>query len=141
MKGRGEDGLAAHLRRHLRRAELGASIELRCDPQRSSGGNKSPDFIVHAEVRVPLFDAHVAVIEAPIFVELEAGSGFEAGVIDLERFVDRSRLGTRRQGPVVTLPFVVVTEAAEARSRSLERVLPVMFRVSEVGLWGEGGGG
>ncbi len=132
MKGRGEDALAAFLRRHLRRAELASSVELRCDPQRSAGENQSPDFIVHAEVRVPLFDGHVAVIEAPIFVELEAGGGFEAGLCDLERFVLRSTDGSRRQASVVALPFVVVTEAGGQRSRSLERVLPVRLQVTEV---------
>ena len=133
MKGRGEDALAAYLRGQLRRAELASTVELRCHPQRAAGDNQSPDFIVHAEVRVPLFAGHVAVIEAPIFVELEAGSGFEAGLCDLERFVARSSDGSRRQAPVVALPFVVVTEAGGSRARSMERVLPVRLRVVEVG--------
>jgi hypothetical protein len=131
VKGRGEDQLAAFLRQNLRRAELGASVELRFDPQRAATGNKSPDFLIHAEIRVPVFDGQVAVIEAPILVELEAGSGFEAGLADLERFVERSTDGSRRQRAVITLPFVVLTEAGLARTRSLERVLPVRLQVSE----------
>ncbi|MFO0761286.1 MAG: hypothetical protein U0359_32710 [Byssovorax sp.] len=130
MKGRGEDRTAAWLKARLQRAELDATVRLRYDPQRSSEHNKSPDFAVEVEVRVPLFDGHVVVLKAPILIEVEAGAGFENALVDLERFVERS--GDGRQAPVIELPFVAATEQAEGRARELVRTLPVRFRAVEV---------
>lgn len=132
MKGRGEDRTAAFLRSRLKRAELDATVQLTYEPKRSGAANQSPDFLVHVEVRVPLFDGHVAIVRAPIFIEVEAGAGFEAALADLERFVERGSEGNGRQGAVIELPFLVVTEAGEGRTRELSRTLPSCLRMTEI---------
>jgi hypothetical protein len=132
MKGRGEDDMAAWLRARLRRAELDATVELRYDPKRSSSGSQRPDFIVEVEVRVPLFEGHVAVLRAPILVEVEAGAGLDGALQDLEHFVERSGDGSGRQAPAIELPFVAATGRAEGRSREVVRMLPVRFRAVEI---------
>lgn len=136
MKGRGEDRTAAWLKARLQRAELDATVELRLDPQRSAPGNQSPDFVVQVEVRLPLFDGHIAVLRAPILVEVEAGAGFEGALHDLERFAARSATGA--QPPLVELPFVAVTGRAEGRAREVVRTLPVRFAAVEVAIPDDG---
>ncbi|MEO7328265.1 MAG: hypothetical protein ABI193_06790 [Minicystis sp.] len=134
MKGRGEDEMAAWLRARLRRAELDATVALRYDPKRSAEGNKTPDFIVEVEVRVPLFEGHVAVLRAPILIEVEAGAGLDGALQDLEHFVERSVDGSGRQPPAIELSFVAATGRAEGRSREVVRMLPVRFRVAELAI-------
>jgi hypothetical protein len=136
MKGRGEDRTAAWLKARLQRAALDATVELRLDPQRSATGNQSPDFVVQVEVRLPLFDGHIAVLRAPILVEVEAGAGFDGALQDLERFAARSATGA--QAPLVELPFVAATGRAEGRAREVVRMLPVRFAAVEVAVPDEG---
>lgn len=130
MKGRGEDDVAAWLRRRLTRAELDASVELRLLPQREDARNPRPDFVIEGVVRVPLFEGRVLTLRLPLLVEVEAGAGFDNALVDLECFVERSLGG--RQRPLVELPFTAVTERCEARERELVRLLPVRFRAIEV---------
>jgi hypothetical protein len=132
MKGRGEDRTAAWLKARLQRAALDATVELRLDPQRSASGNQSPDFVVQVEVRLPLFDGHIAVLRAPILVEVEAGAGFDGALQDLERFAARSAAG--EQAPLVELPFVAATGRAEGHAREVVRMLPVRFAAVEVAI-------
>jgi len=132
MKGRGEDAMAAWLRSRLQRAELDATVRLRLDPKRSATRSKSPDFVVEAEIRVPLFDGRVVVLRAPILVEVEAGAGFDGALVDLERFAERSADGT--QPPAIELPFIAATEEAGGREREVVRMLPVRFRAVEIAL-------
>jgi hypothetical protein len=134
VKGGGEDRLAAWLRSRLGRAELDATVELRYAPKRSADGNKSPDFIVEVEVRLPLFDGHIVVLRAPILIEVEAGAGLESALQDLERFVERSGDGSGRQAPAIELPFLAATSRAEGQAREVVRMLPVRFHAVEVAI-------
>lgn len=136
MKGRGEDAFAAWLQPRMQAAMQDATVHLRLHPQREAELNKSPDFIIELEVRVPLFDGWPLVVQVPILVEVEAGAGFEGAVQDLERFVDRSTDGSGRQAPVIKLPFVVATEANAHNRAEYVRILPVRFEAVEVGLAG-----
>jgi hypothetical protein len=132
VKGRGEDETAAWLKARLQRAELDATVSLRLEPKRSAERNQSPDFVVHVEVRVPLFEGHIAVLRAPILVEVEAGAGLEGALQDLERFVERSLDGSGRQEPVIELPFVAATGRGEGKRRQVVRPLPVRFTAVEL---------
>lgn len=134
MKGRGEDRTAAWLKSRLQRAELDATVELRYQPRRSAEGNQSPDFVIEVEVRVPLFDGHIAVLRAPILIEVEAGAGLSGALQDLERFVARSGDGSGRQAPAIELPFVAATGRAGGAAREVVRMLPVRFSAVEVAL-------
>ncbi len=132
MKGRGEDSLAAWLLPRLQAAMQDATVQLRLHPQREAERNKSPDFVLEMEVRVPLFDGVPLVVQVPILVEVEAGAGFENGLQDLERYVERSSDGSGRQAPAIQLPFVVATEAAAGNRAVVVRSLPVQFLAVEV---------
>ena len=134
MKGRGEDQTAAWLRARLQRAELDATVTLCLEPKRSAEKNQCPDFVVQVEVRVPLFEGHIAVLKAPILIEVEAGAGLEGALQDLERFVERSVDGSGRQGPVIELPFVAATGRGEAQRRQVIRQLPVRFTAVELAI-------
>lgn len=136
MKGRGEDRTAAWLKTRLPRAQLDATVALSLAPQRSAERNQSPDFVVQVEVRVPLFDGHIAVIRAPILIEVEAGAGLEGALQDLERFVERSVDGSGRQEPVIALPFIAATGRGEGEAREVVRRLPVRFAGVEVAIPG-----
>lgn len=134
MKGRGEDEMAAWLKARLQRAELDATVTLCLEPKRSAGRNQSPDFVVQVEVRVPLFEGHIAVLRAPILIEVEAGAGLEGALQDLERFAERSVDGSGRQGPVIELPFVAATGRSGGERRQLVRQLPVRFTAVELAM-------
>src|SRR6266702_5511570 len=130
MKGQGEDRTAAWLKNNLRTAERQAVVRLRLDPKRAAAGNKSPDFIIEMEVRLPLFNGEVVVVRAPVMVEVEALAGFGGALQDLERFVERSNDGSKRQPPAIELPFVCVTESGDHRAEKICS-LPVRFVASE----------
>ena len=138
--GRGEDAMAAWIHQRLQAAMQESTVALRLHPQRSGETNKSPDFVLEMEVRVPLFDGWPLVIQVPILVEVEAGAGFEGALLDLERFVTRSVDGSGRQPPVISLPFVVATEADAHNRQELVRQLPVIFTAVEVAIPKVGGG-
>lgn len=133
MKGRGEDALAAWLQPRLQAAMQDATVALRLHPQREAEGNKSPDFVLDMEVRVPLFDGLPLVVNVPILLEVEA-AGFDGALMDLERYVTRSVDGSGRQAPAIALPFVVATEAAAGQRMAIVRQLPVQFRAVEIAI-------
>jgi len=132
MKGRGEDAMAAWIQSRLQAAMQEATVQLRLHPQRSAESNRSPDFVLEMEVRVPLFDGWPLVVKLPILVEVEAGAGFEGALQDLERFVERSIDGSGRQPPAIELPFVAATEDDAGNRCELVRHLPVRFVAVEV---------
>lgn len=132
MKGRGEDAFAAWLQPRLQAAMQDATVHLRLHPQREAELNKSPDFVLELEVRIPLFEGRPLVVQVPILVEVEAGGGFAGGMQDLERFVERSTNGSGRQAPLMEVPFVVATEADAGNQAELVRQLPVRFVAIEV---------
>ncbi len=134
MKGRGEDAMAAWLHNRLQAAMQEATVELRLHPQRSAQANKSPDFIVEMQVRVPLFDRQPLVVQVPLLVEVEAIAGVEGALQDLERYVERSTDGSGRQAPAIVLPFVAATLADTGFRAEVVRTLPVRFEVVEIAL-------
>lgn len=145
MKGRGEDAMAAWLQPRLQAAMQDATVALRLHPQREAESNKSPDFILEMEVRVPLFDGWPLVVKVPILVEVEAAAGFDGALMDLERFVSRSVDGSGRQASAIALPFVVATGAAAGQRMEIVRQLPVQFQAVEIAIpqakrEGQGGG-
>lgn len=134
MKGRGEDALAAWLQPRLQAAMQDATVALRLHPQREAEGNKSPDFVLEMEVRVPLFDGLPLVVKVPILLEVEAAAGFDGALMDLERYVTRSVDGSGRQAPAIALPFVVATGAAAGQRMEIVRQLPVQFSAVEIAI-------
>ena len=84
MRGRGEDAMMEYLRRELAEAERTAVVELTFHPNRTDAYNKSPDFIVDMVVTIPLFRTGPPLrAKVPLLMEVEAGAGFEAGLVDL----------------------------------------------------------
>jgi len=139
MRGRGEDAMMAYLRRELAGVARRSVVELRFHPNRTDAYNKSPDFIVDMTVTVPLFrDGPPLQVKVPLLVEVEAGAGFEAGLKDLERFVERVNKGSVPGGPPIELPFPVATEAEAGKARELVRQLPIAFRAHEIPIPGDG---
>jgi hypothetical protein len=134
MTGRGEDTMMAYLRRELPHAERGAVVELTFHPNRTDAYNKSPDFIVDMAVTLPLFSSGPPLrVKVPLLVEVEA-TGFEAGIADLERFVERTRAGVIPVGVPIELPFAVATESDGGKSREFVHELPVLFRAHEIAI-------
>ena len=133
MKGAGEDAVLARLRRDLPSAERGAQVRLVLHPKRSDPRGRSPDFIVNAEVTIPLFDRLLR-IRVPILVEVEACAGVEEAMQDLERYLERAPGEAGEGRPPVELPFAVITARGEGRRFWVERPLSVRFAVSELPL-------
>ncbi len=134
MKGRSEDAVAAWLHERLEAATLDATVTLRLHPQRESDRNACPDFLLLVEVRVPLLPGIPLLLRVPVLLEVEACSGLDGALADLERFVERSVDGSGRQGPIVELPFVALTGRGEG-ARALEvRQIPVRFTAVELPL-------
>jgi hypothetical protein len=134
MKGQGEDRLAAWLQGRLQAATQESTVQLRLHPQREGARNRSPDFVLELEVRVPLFAGAPLVVRAPLLVEVEAVAGVEGALLDLQRYVERSTDGSGRQPAAIELPFVVATGADGGARRTIERQLPVRFQLIEVPL-------
>jgi hypothetical protein len=133
MKGRGEDTVLAYIRRELKEAERKAIVKLTTHPNRSDRYNKSPDFIVDLEIIIPLFRAsHPLRVKVPLLIEVEAGAGFEAGLLDLKRYVTRVADDRAHSGPPIELPFPVATEANGGGQRELVQTLPVKFVAFEM---------
>jgi hypothetical protein len=134
MRGRGEDAMMEYLRRELAEAERGAVVELTFHPNRTDAYNKSPDFIVDMVVTVPLFRTGPPLrVKVPLLVEVEAGAGFEAGLADLVRFVQRTRVGHPIDAPI-ELPFPIATESDSGSVRELVHELPIRFRAYEIAI-------
>jgi hypothetical protein len=133
-KGRGEDRMEAYLRKHLLRAAQDAKVELTYHPQRSDPYNKSPDFIVDVKVRIELLPQCPLIIRFPLLVEVEAGAGFNGGLEDLHRFVERCIQGVDPLGPRIELPFLIATEVEDGRTRDLEVSLPITIRAKEISI-------
>jgi hypothetical protein len=135
MKGRGEDAMMEYLRRELAEVQRNAIVELTFHPNRTDAYNKSPDFIVDMVVTVPLFRTGPPLrVKVPLLVEVEAGAGFEAGLADLARFVQRTRLGQIPTDAPIELPFPVATEADSGNVRELIHELPIRFRAHEIAI-------
>jgi hypothetical protein len=135
MRGRGEDDMMEYLRRELPEAERNAVVELTFHPNRTDAFNKSPDFIVDMVVTVPLFRSGPPLrVKVPLLVEVEAGAGFEAGIADLERFVERTRTGVNPVSLPIELPFPVATESDGGKMRELVREVPILFRAHEIAI-------
>lgn len=135
MRGRGEDAMMEYLRRELAEVERSAIVELTFHPNRTDAYNKSPDFIVDMVVTVPLFRTGPPLrVKVPLLVEVEAGAGFEAGLGDLMRFVERTRKGQTSAEAPIELPFPVATESDGGNVRDLIYELPIRFRAQEIAI-------
>jgi hypothetical protein len=135
MRGRGEDAMMEYLRRELAEAERSAVVELTFHPNRTDAYNKSPDFIVDMVVTLFLFRTGPPLrVKVPLLVEVEAGAGFEAGLADLVRFVQRTRLGQTPTDAPIELPFPVATESDSGNVRELVHELPIRFRAHEIAI-------
>ena len=124
--------MSAYLSRIVHAAEERATVRLRVHPQYADEHNKSPDFIVDAEIRIPLFPHLPVIVKVPLLVEVEAGAGFSGGLADLQRFIARSKAGVDPLGARIELPFVIATESASGNERDIEAELPVRFVVKEI---------
>ncbi|NUQ72061.1 MAG: hypothetical protein HUU21_00580 [Polyangiaceae bacterium] len=131
-KGRGEDRMEAFLRRALRAAEWDSTVRLQIHPQHADAHNKSPDFVVDAEIRIPLFPHHPLLVRVPLLVEVEAGAGFSGGLEDLYRFIKRASLNVDPLGARIDLPFIIATEAEAGNELRIEDKLPVRFLAQEI---------
>lgn len=130
-KGRGEDAMEAWLRRVLPIAQQDAVVSLSLHPQRSDPHNKSPDFIVLAEITIELFPQQPVMVRVPLLVEVEA-SGYRAGKDDLFRFIERENRGKNPYGPSIELPFVIATEDGGHAREVYDASQPVRFQIQEI---------
>lgn len=133
-KGRGEDRVSDWLRRSLLRAEQNSTVRLVLHPQHADPTNRCPDFVVEAEVRVPLFPHHAVRVRVPLLIEVEAGMGFEGAREDLEKYLVRTVRAVESgvSAAPITLVFVVATEADAGQHAEVDAMLPVRFEAVEV---------
>lgn len=98
----------------------------------SAGGKGRPDSLLVLRINIPVLGKSVS-IQIPILIEAEK-AGMSAAIEDLEKFCERSMLGTLEGGgsSFVEIPMLVVTRTPKPRLKRQGLPLRAHFSIQEV---------
>jgi len=98
----------------------------------SAGGKGCPDSLLILNIALPVMGEQVS-IKVPILIEAEK-AGMSAAMEDLEKFCNRSILGTMEGGgsSFIEIPMLVVTERPRSGQKKESAILKASFNIREV---------